>query len=181
MKKILIIIFIETVFFDFSLSAKSTLLGLDRVKEKVNSAISDSSKVIFSEYLMHKSQIKGGDVEAIKKIEASIQSLYWCKQICFVAKLELLINQRDKALLALKDEISKKYPSAKSQLLSFASDVVNEKKDVENLTTEAMRLMQDAKNDVQTKTKIKQIFNQLGDYNNILSRLINAFDGLLSL
>lgn len=157
---------------NFSLSSKSLMPGLDRMREKVKKAVEGTSKISFKDYL------KGGkDGEDAPKAESDlsliIKNLYWCKQSDLIKKLEAKKGQKNEPVVLLSAEIDKKYVGNKSPFLQFAGDIVAEKASIEASVTMAMKNMQTSKG--------KDEFNQLMVFKADISRLIELVENLLKL
>lgn len=178
--------------FNFTLSSKALMPGLDRMKQKIKTVGDDSGKISFKEYIDRRKN--GTDLLFTQQSEPDlfpeINDLYWCKKVDLIDLLELKNEQfaKDEALLTLKAEIDKKYDDPKKDLpekfLRFISDMLNEKASIESLVARAMKNIQadkvDKGNDA-LKNKGKDIFKKLIMLNTSISRLIKLVEVLLGL
>lgn len=162
MKRVFVVLLFFSSF-NFDLCAKSLMMGLDKIKQKVEKAVKDPSSMNFRDYCNQKLSKNKGFVDG-SQAKCDGQSFYWCNQENLVKSLEASLNQKDQAMAMLKNEIHKKYEKENSPFLCFARDLLKEESDIQSMM-----------NDVKIG-----VFNRLTQQKDILLRLINIVENLLA-
>ncbi len=145
MKKIfacLVIVGVNVV----SLSARTMMPALDRVRNKVDAALRDREQggtMSFKELLAQSGRVEGDgkvlncvlspsadkapDSASIASIEQTLKALYWSNQPEFIEKFcQAKAFAPEQALALLKSKIEERYAKSKAPIIDFAHELAGE-------------------------------------------------------
>ena len=162
-----------------TLDAGSLLPSIDRIRKKVENTVNTQTsnfKNILTQAGINDNIIRGPillqgeQANKIKElnlqdIEKAFNDLYWSNQKQFVDKLAQQMKQSEvQAALLLKQKVREKYTALKTPILTYAQDLANEEKQLDDLFQAWLRLSNTSSMNIVNKAlhikKLKALYDR---------------------